>query len=104
VGRICGKKRKVLDSLDETSCKGPEEQKVQEIDLRFMGLEVERSVSGLKLKAARGIRGPTASVRSGIFLKKVWWKSGVTNQLKVVVKLLLILAFLYRLALRNSQV
>ena len=39
-GQNMRKKRKVLDILEETSCKGPEEQKVQEIDLRFMGLEV----------------------------------------------------------------
>jgi hypothetical protein len=54
--------KKVSDILEGTSCKRPEGQKLQEIDVRFIGGEVERSVSGPKLKAARGIRGPTASV------------------------------------------
>ena len=35
---------------------------VKEIDLRYKGCEVERSVSGPKVKEARDIRGPTASV------------------------------------------
>ena len=41
--------RKVSYISEETSCKGPEGQKVQETDLRSIGCEVERSVFSLSL-------------------------------------------------------
>lgn len=89
---------------EETSCKGPDGQKFQEIDFPFIVCEVEKSVSGPKLKATLCVRGPTTSVRCGIFLKKVWRKSGAANQLKVLAQFLLLLAFLNPLALQTSQV
>jgi hypothetical protein len=102
MGRICGNKKRVR-YFRGNFVQRARGKKVKEIYLRFIVCQVEGSVSGPKLKAVRGIRGPITSVRCGIFLKKVWRKSNAANQLKILAQLLL-LAFLYRLALQTSQV